>query len=253
MKEALVTPQMVEIRIPDLNITLRQGYPVYLSKEDFDSSQDLRHAHQIGAIRVDWVERCKSLKQVPAEPLKYKAPWGYRKTSPVRAPSQASPEPKMAEIVASDDVGEKVQEAVSSAVSEAVTEVLQQSQVQQQQMLMLIQSLQNQVLDLTQQLQNRPEPKSDSSDLSEIKSLLSNLATNPQSVVSSNPVAHKKGPHSGPHSGPQDAPMYIPTQITKDVEGKVEVKSETTENAQLDEATAALRALRKRKKTKDNS
>lgn len=62
MREAQITCQCPEIRIPDLGIRLTQGQTIWLDSARVKSSRDLDHARRIQAVRIEWKERAKSTK-----------------------------------------------------------------------------------------------------------------------------------------------------------------------------------------------
>jgi len=101
MKEARIECRCTDIMIEDIRVRFRRGDIAWLSEARAEKSTDLKHAVERGALKLTWVERCRTEKapeperKVVAVPVVPK-PVGLPAPLPVPEPVQVPlplPEP----------------------------------------------------------------------------------------------------------------------------------------------------------------
>jgi len=119
MKEARIECLCKDYRVSDLRsgkgtLVLRKGDVIWLSEAEFLASESLAHAKRVGAVGVQWRERCQREKPIPTRPTQRKI---VRPPPPVPLPTMGPQEP-------SGDTGKSKGSVVREAVQEALEDYL---------------------------------------------------------------------------------------------------------------------------------
>ena len=233
MKEAKVRCLCAEIRLSDLNLTLREGQEIWIQPEQVKLSKDLGHAKSIGAVQITWKERARVTKAPP--------PPNFRRLSPgQRKKVQAAPDPVPAPAVIvqqvdNDALAKHVKAAVAGEVAKQMSDIKGGLTAQ---VVALREDLAAQVAAAMAQ-QGQPIDQA---------ALAATLAA----VIQENmPKTVTAAPGSAPARGKADssAPLYIPSGIVdNNLEGRVDVKETADDAGGAEDAGAKLKALRKRKR-----
>lgn len=225
MIDALVTAT-TPYWISDLGISLTRGQSVYLSKEDADSSSSLEDGIRAGALKREWVQRFKSMKQPSYPP----PPPNYQKNMVVRPPSNAA---KPSQGDSADEIGKVVAEIRS--YTETVSEGL--SRVED--------AINNSTREVCSRLDFMVNTQSsDTFPWETLWGHLERLSEAVGRIQSGGPVSGV----SAPVGHGEESSVFIPSTIGSGVKGVVQVAESTTSGA--DEATEALRKLRSKKREK---
>ena len=224
------------IRIADLDRKLEAGQVYWLSLEEARNSKDLSHAAKIGAVKVHRKERFRMVRPKylpPHAKLSRKGP--QHRTSPVRGPRQVTT-PQVQAKPKGPDSKDPPPETQEPQVSPKIEVVLDPEKIAAALAPTVERLVQEQ---LTKQQSETTSPV-DADVLAEAISKA--MAKNPVAVVSNvqgSPVS--KGSISS------SEPLYIPSDLGKDAKGTVKLKTEDVDDT-VDDAAAALRALRKKRK-----
>jgi hypothetical protein len=114
--DALVTCTCTEIKIPDLNLHLRQGDEIWVEADKARESDDLAHARRVRAVSVQWKSRCEEVKAAP--PSKR----AVRTEITTRIPAPVEPTPA---VTATQDLRLLVREEVRRVLREEIKSVVQ--------------------------------------------------------------------------------------------------------------------------------
>ncbi len=215
MKEAKVTCLIDSYPIKERGLKLTKGQFVWLTLDQFEAAPSVAEGEHIGAFHVVWKERMQTRNAAPPH---------FRRIVPGHNHGRGalpSPPPQAAPSVSKEDV-----EAAVSEKLEAFKE----------DMLGQLASL------IAQVKPAEPAPAADNTELlAQMQSMLEKMA--PVAVSgAAGAVSRRKRKASA------SEPVYIPSTIVKDVEARISVQEGEAEGGSIDEAAAALRALRKRKK-----
>jgi len=242
MKEAKITCNIAQIKIPDQGLTLVQGQTIWRTEEKYERSEDLKHASSIGALSVKWKERARVTKPPPPPNFRRLVPGQHRKPSP---------EPKRDVKPATAIVEQVDTEALAKIVKAAVTgELSQQKDALAGQFTALQEALMSQI---SKALESKGNGGIDAETLQQTltATLTAAMANMPQQQV----VVQQQSDSSSGAPAPKrkdEGPMFIPKGIVTEAKGNIRVQEGSTESTGLDDAAAALKALKKkRKRNKD--
>ena len=233
MREAKVTCICAEIRLKDLNLTLREGQTIWVSPERAKLSKDLDHARRIGAVSIIWKERARVTKPPPPPNFRRLSPGQRRPVRPAKKPAAPSPIVIQTQIDA-DLLAKHVKAAVAGEVAAAMKGI--KDGVGEQ-----IEAIRG---DLAAQVAAAMASQGQQIDQ---EALAATLAA----VIKENMPKTVQGAPGAPRGEADGStPLYIPSGIVDSkVEGRVEVKETTDEAEGATDAAAKLKALRKRNRT----
>jgi hypothetical protein len=207
VKDARLESKGRRVRVADLGVTLMPGQPVWVSAEAARGSACLAQLVRIGQASVSYGERCK-VSKVPYRAGRMSRPRkGGLQPALTNQKGNTTPDPRV------DKIAENAAELAAAKAAESAIAAL---------------------LPAIQALQTGTAPSMEDIEL-RIQRAVSAAVGN---VGGSTPRVPTIGP---------DEPVYIPTGIVRDDADALDVSSSESESEGLDEAAAALRALRKRK------
>lgn len=207
------------LEIPDLKMFVRKHEPIWISKEQYDSSIALKKLERLGSVICYPNHRSRTMSKLPKPPV-----------APIRTSKMSRPH-KGGLAPTPTSSAQQMQEAVSQASQAAAQQAAEKA----------IEALKDQLLvSLPTQPQSSPTPNVEGLEemiQRAVLNALGSLQVAPGAVVSNQPRV----------TGPAE-PVYIPSNIVdKDIKGNVNVKSETSTSEGLDDASEALKQLRKSK------
>lgn len=232
MKEALVRCKS-SIRIADLDRGLEAGTEYWFDEDEAKGSKDLLHAARIGAITLHYVERYRTMRK-PLPPFPRLSRGGnIRKPSPASKPASKSIPKEPANLEKAEvqvqvnlDVQEVVRQ-ITDSLSETVKGMVERA--------------------LGEKAEKDDEGSSSPSFSKEDLTEAMALAIRKAGVSVGNSGTSQGG--SGSSSVYSEEPVYIPSNlVSKSEKGAIETKTEVSTSSNVDDAAAALKALRKRKK-----
>ena len=224
--------------IPDLGIVgLRRGEQRWVSDASAQASADLRKEQGKGNVRVSRkAHRISSNPRRPAPPF----------VAQSRPQNRPPPENKVIE--------KHTETVIEKTVIQEVDTVKLKEELLEELMGGLRSVIAEEVGKVAAQVashtpQAAPAPAS-SLDATHLENVLESVLRRVGSGGVPGPVRGPSGPKRGP-SGPKE-PVFIPDKIvSKDTKAKIDVKQKTSEGAgDLDDAEAALRALRGKRRGK---
>lgn len=232
MREAKVTCVCLEIRLKDLNLTLREGQKIWLTHERAQLSKDLAHAKRIGAVSITWKERARVTKPPP--------PPNFRRLSPgqrrqVQQP-QAKPPPAQAPVVQqvdNDALAKHVKAAVAGEVAKHMTGI-KESVAEQ------VSALRE---DLAAQVAQAMAAQGQPIDQDALTATLTAViqANMPKTVTVQGTAPGQSGALE------DDGPLYIPSGIVEDVkiQGEFSMTEGTADAGNTESAAKKLKKLKK--------
>jgi len=233
MKEARVTCKIEQIKLPDMGITLVRGQEVWFGEREARRSADLNHARKIGAIDLRWETRCRVSKP-PAPPHFRKLRPGVRKQIEPSRPEPAKPAPAPAPSVDLDLIGKQVKAQVAAEMARQMGQLEGQMETMRTDI----------VSQVTAALSG--QKGMDAEQMAAV------LKATLEQVLPAHSAAVAAPAAKGHATVSSDAPMFIPEGIVKETKGKVKVQQATGSTGGLDDAAAALKALKRKKKDKTN-
>jgi len=223
------------IRLADLDLELRAGQEIWLSDAIARKSKDLTHAANIGAVRVYRKERVRMAKPLPphvrlSRKGRHDRPprqaQEYLSPAPVRAPEVRAPEKpeKPEKVMLSLDgaeIANQIREALTEGLAKAVPELVRA------------------------ELSKQEAPAQTGASASEIAAAISEAMSKALPTMMQG-VAKGAVSSQGPGKGPEE-PLYMPDNLVdKTAKGNIKLKTDSTES-NVNEATAALKKLRKKR------
>lgn len=222
MKWAEIVGRRVNVRLPDLDLTVGKGEKRYFSEHDFKNSEYLQWAVQQGQLSFRWVDSLPNDAPIPPN---------YMRLQANRAPSQgASPSVDvsgmLAELIVKVDAARREQRELVSAL------VTRQD------------SLSAQIQAINSRLDGASTPQKYDTELQKSVNdglrLLQDLTLVVEGLKSSGPV----GSSSGIVRPEEDVPVFIPTVAPSKVGP---VKLDIAEEESASDVGDAMAALRKHK------
>lgn len=207
MKEAIITCLCPYIEIEDLGLTLGKGDVIHLDSATAESSYDLEIARKSFGVKIEFVGKCRSQRPKVKEPVHKRLP-----SSSIPPVTQKPKSPEVSPKVASPEID---LDALASKVAAKMGQDVES----------IREWLKN---DLRQML---------------LETIGGITIQAPQSVESV-----KQPEKSGKVvTGQEPMPMFIPDGIVDDTaKADIEVQEGADEGGSVDEATEALRRLRKK-------
>jgi hypothetical protein len=208
VKDAKLESKGKRVRVADLGVTLMPGQAVWVSAQAAKNSACLAQLVRIGKVSVSYGERCK-VSKVPYRAGRLSRPrkGGLQKALTNQQPPKAGPTAPEVDKIAASAAEIAATKAAESAIAA--------------------------LLPAIQSLQAGTSPSMEDIERSIQRAVRAAVGTVPK--------------ESRPHIQGPDEPVYIPTGIVRDDADELDVSSSESESEGLDEAAAALRALRKRK------
>jgi len=208
--------------IVDLGLRLERGDVVDIPEASAQSSQDLWKLQRIGQVSVRWITRCREMKD---KPPKLPAPPFIRLSRNKKKPPRTAPKEQTGTSVDSEALAKRIRAEVREEMGE-------------------LKALLASMLDASSQPQ--PEPEVQQAQLPEgFSDAVKNAV---QQAVGSMPRV--AGTTSSGTVG-EAMPMFIPAKILNpETKGEIDVKSESSEDNAVDEASQALRSMKKKRSKK---
>lgn len=207
------------VEIPDLKLFVKKHDPVWITKEQYKSSLALKHLEKMGSVICYPNQRSREVSKLPKP-----------KKAPIRTAKLSRPN--------KGGLGNKsvkepdIQETIRQATQEAATQAAEKA----------VQAVTSHLLGNLPQNQKSPLQPNVEGLEEMIQRAVANALGNTQVTTSnkdsSNPVVLEE-------------PVYIPSNIVdKDAKGSVNIKSETSTSDGVEDASEALKKLRKTKSRK---
>lgn len=206
------------VPIPDLGKTARRGQDLWVSPEEFKKSVVLQRLVRLGAVRLSQGSPSRMTK--PKRPKSQIARLSRPRTGKDMKKKAPSPPPAEPSIPLSD-VERMINQAVQKASQQTAEAILGRlpPQVPAQEIEDLEGRVERAVERALQALPTQAAPATRQAEL--------------------------------PAPLPEDEPLFIPSNIVGDGNDQLKIDSESTEAGNLDDAAAALKALKKGKKKQD--
>lgn len=221
MREIRVECLTSQFIVADLSLTLKKGEVVYLPLDVAKRSADLAHAKKVRAVSARTVERWKVAKS--------DAPPWLRRDLKRRAPLvPQKPEVDAEEIKAA--ARKEAEQAIESKMASLTARLGELTRI----------------LETVAATAARPAPGPAPADLQKVVQQAVSAAVSEGLSKARVPVA------SGPVLvDPDEVPVFIPSGIVTNAKAAITLKSEESQApAGLDEAAAALKAVRPKRKTR---
>ena len=208
--------------VVDLGLRLERGDVVDIPEAAAQSSQDLWKLQRIGQVSVRWITRCREMKEKPPKPP---APPFVRLSRNKKKPSKPQPKVPSGTSVDSEALAKRIRAEVREEMGE-------------------LKALLASMLDASSQPQSEPEVQQ---------------AQLPEGFSEAVKSAVKQAVGSMPQvaaatSGgtvEEDMPMFIPSKIINpETKGEIDVKSESSGDSAVDDASQALRSMKKKRSKK---
>lgn len=220
MIEARIECLCPSYRLSDLTVggqpvVLREGQVMWVSEADARASQAVAHARKVGAISVEWRERCQVAKPKSPTP-----PWLNRNaTKPRRAlPAEAPPPPAPQPSVDTEEVARRAEAAAAEAARKEMHKGLEEIKA------------------LLVQAQHKVAPESITQE--QLEAALRNVLPAQQHTISDGGVTVTT-----------DEPVFIPKDIVKkDADAAISIESEASGGDSLDAAAEALKATKPKRR-----
>lgn len=229
MKEAKITCLIERFEIPQLGMVLAEGQVVWLTQQQYEQCKDrIDRGQKIGALAPPhWQARARMSKPPP--------PPHFQRIVPGANASRGGDAILL---------GKGGSEASTAEIKEAVAKEL--GVFKTEMMAALAQMM------AAQQLEAAVEPSASAVSLEDLQKLMEQAVASapaPQVVV-------QQGGSALTTSTPKpkdDGPMFIPSNLVPDeVKGTLTVKEQSSKSDGIDDAQAALKALRKKRKKDQN-
>lgn len=204
---------------------MMQGEHLWLSEEEVSRSADLELARRVGAVSLEWKVRAQVTRPPP--------PPNFRRLSPhPRTRPQVMPERPLPQVTV-------------SLATPAPPESPDLKAVVAGEMRRQFGDLKEIIArEVASALGNQERGRDSATLASMLEATLK--AVLPQ-VTGGAPVpSAERGPRA------PEEPLYIPSGIVSETKGKVEVQSAKSESSSVGEAAAALKALKKKKRNRDD-
>ena len=227
MREAEITCLVPKVTLVDLSLRLTKGEVIWIPAIKAEKSEDLWKVRDMGSVSVRWVQRYRVMKhsteyapvQRAARPKEVSPP-------PVETPAQSD--------IDIDELSRRIREDAFMEVTRHMGDLKAS----------LIKDIQEVLQASSAELKQQPSPIEGLSDL---------VGEAVRNAVGSLPIASATS--TGMHGTVDDgAPLFIPSTILGDseMEAEINVKSSESSDDGIDDAMAALRALKKAKMETDN-
>lgn len=199
-------------RVEDLGLQLHYNQIEYIDADKANKSKDLAWARRVGAVEVRIIVRGRMAKKLPDPPRP--APPSVRMSRPARKPPGPAPAAKPE--IDMEEVARRAEAAAASASERAVEKALAGFAAQPM---------------VSQEM---------------LEAALRNVL-GPGGVIGSTPQTAAAPPAQTPDAHPVFIPMGI---VPTDVKVDISVETEATEAKGLDEAAAALKAAKPKRRTR---
>ncbi len=227
--EAHIETVWPQYTIEDLGIHLKFGDEgEYVAKSLVDGSKDFKEGKDLGALRVQWVRRCRVKK-----PPRNQAPPSARRI--VRAPLP-KPKAEVDEEAIADRVAEKLAAKMAKDETTRQKREQQAAKLQRERDVEMQEKL-DRLEALAAQVAERSQGGEDNTALAEILQTLKAMPA--QQVVTA----------GGTVAPVSEGPLYIP-DVRTDIKSDIRPKESTSDAGKAMSSAEKLKALRDRKKKK---